>query len=241
MLKAHYGRYYRAGNTGEWVAATSPTRLQSYFGDWNFSTSSFENLVVDSSPSNASVDPDFRPARTDQFILSLERELFENIGLSATYIAKRGRHLSNWVDIGGIYAPVPYVDDVGAEASGETITVLQLQNDRGDREFLLTTGEETRADNDAFTLAATKRMSSDWQLTTSLTFQNPTSANVFGETAQLNFREFGRDPNDYINSDGLAVRNRDVMANAQFLYDGPALGVHAGSRLELVHGLPDAA
>ncbi len=220
VLKGHYGRYYRAGNTGEWVAATSPTRQLSYFGDWNFSTSSFENLVVNSSPSNAFVDPDFRPARTDQFILSLERELFENLGVSATYIAKRGRHLSNWADVGGIYAPVPYVDDVGAEASGETITVLQLQNDRGDREYLLTTGEETRADNDAFTLAATKRMSSDWQLTTSLTLQNPTSVNVFGETAQLNFREFGRDPNDYINSDGLAVRNRDVVAKAQFLYAG---------------------
>jgi outer membrane receptor protein involved in Fe transport len=220
VLKAHYGRYYRAGNTGEWVAATSPTRQLSYFGDWNFATDSFENLVVDSSPSNASVDPDFRPARTDQFIVSVERELFQNFGLSATYIAKRGRHLSNWVDTGGIYAPVPYVDDVGAEASGETITVFQLQNDRGDRAFLLTTGEDTRSDNDAFTVTATKRMSSDWQLTTSLTFQNPTSENVFGETAQLNFREYGRDPNDYINSDGLAVRNRDFIANTQFLYEG---------------------
>ncbi|MGH9336876.1 MAG: TonB-dependent receptor plug domain-containing protein, partial [Vicinamibacteria bacterium] len=52
VLKGHYGRYYRAGNTGEWVAATSPTRVVSYFGDWNFETSRFENLEVNFSPSN---------------------------------------------------------------------------------------------------------------------------------------------------------------------------------------------
>jgi outer membrane receptor protein involved in Fe transport len=220
VLKAHYGRYYRAGNTGEWVAATSPTRVQSFFGDWNFETDSFENLVLNGSPANASVDPGFDPARTDQFIVSLEREIVQNFGVSATYIGKRGRRLSNWTDVGGIYAPVPYVDDVGAEASGETITVFQLQNSRADREFVLQTGEETRSDNDAFSLTATKRMSSDWQLTTSLTLQDPTSFRVFGETAQLNFREYGRDPNDYVNSEGLAVRNRDVLAKAQFLYAG---------------------
>lgn len=220
VLKGHYGRYYRAGNTGEWVAATSPTRIVSFVGEWDFQTSMFENLEVDFSPSNASVDPNFEPARTDQFIISVERELVEDLNLTATFIAKRGRNLTNWNDTGGIYAPVPYVDDVGAEASGRTITVFQLQNERADRAFLLTTGEATRADNNAFSLTATKRMASNWQLTASLTLQDHTSANIFGSTAQLNFREFGRDPNDFINSEGLAVRNRDVLAKTQFLYIG---------------------
>lgn len=219
-LKGHYGRYYRAGNTGEWSAATSPTRVQSLFGDWNFQTSMFENVVVNSTPSNARVDPDIEPARTDQFTLSLERELFQTLNLAATVLIKRGRHLSNWEDIGGIYAPVPYVDDQGAEASGRTLTVLQLQNDREDREFLLTTGLATRADVNAFSLSATKRMSSKWQLTSSITLQKATSDHIFGETAQLNFREYGRDPNNYINSDGLAVRDRHVLAKTQFLYEG---------------------
>ncbi|MGH9336112.1 MAG: hypothetical protein ACRD21_20430, partial [Vicinamibacteria bacterium] len=71
-----------------------------------------------------------------------------------------------------------------------------------------------------FSLTATKRMSSNWQLTASVTLQNMTSANVFGETAQLNFREFGRDPNDNVNSEGLSVRNRDVLGKAQLLYAG---------------------
>jgi hypothetical protein len=105
----------------------------------------------------------------------------------------------------------------GAEASGRTITVLQLQNSRADRAFLLTTGEDTRADVNAFSLAATKRMSSNWQLSGSLTLQKATSANILGETAQLNFREYGRDPNNYINSEGRAFRDRPVMAKAQFL------------------------
>lgn len=217
VLKGHYGRYYRAGNTGEWVAATSPTRVQSLFGDWNFATSRFENVVVNGVPSNASVDPGIEPARTDQFTLSLERELFPLVNVAATFVLKRGRNLSNWTDTGGIYAPVPYVDNVGAEASGRTLTVLQLQNDRADRAFLLTTGRATKADVRALSLTATKRMSSNWQLTSSLTLQKATSVNVFGQTAQLNFREYGRDPNAYINSDGRAVRDRPVLAKVQFL------------------------
>lgn len=228
VLKGHYGRYYRAGSTGEWVGATSPTRVQSLFGDWNFQTSRFENVEVNSTPSNASVDPTLDPARTDQFILSIERELLEVLNLAAIFVVKRGRNMSNWVDTGGIYAPISYVDDVGAEASGRTITVFELQNSRADRAFLLTTGDATKADVNAFTLTATKRMSSNWQLTTSLTLQDATSANIFGETAQLNWRSFGRDPNNYINSDGLAVRNRDLLAKAQFLYTGLPLGFTLG-------------
>jgi hypothetical protein len=238
VLKGHYGRYYRAGNTGEWVAATSPTRVQSLFGDWNFQTSSFENVVVNSTPSNARVDPDLGPARTDQFTLSLERELFKVLNVAATFVAKRGRHLSNWQDVGGIYAPVPYVDDAGAEASGRTITVFQIQNDRGAREYLLTTGLDTKADVNAFSLSATKRMSSHWQLTSSLTVQKATSDHIFGDTAQLNFREYGRDPNNYINSDGLAVRDRRVLAKTQFLYAGLPLGLTLGVDWNYLTGYP---
>lgn len=238
VLKGHYGRYYRAGNTGEWVAATSPTRVQSLFGDWNFQTSRFENVVVNGVPSNASVDPGLEPARTDQFTLSLERELFPLVNVAATFVVKRGRNLSNWVDAGGIYAPVPYVDDVGAEASGRTLTVFQLQNDRADRAFLLTTGRQTEADVRALSLTATRRMASNWQLTTSLTLQKATSVNVFGQTAQLNFREYGRDPNAYINSDGRAVRDRPVLAKVQFLHRGLPWGLSLGVDWNYYTGYP---
>jgi outer membrane receptor protein involved in Fe transport len=237
-LKGHYGRYYRAGNTGEWSAATSPTRVQSLFGDWNFQTSTFESVVVNSTPSNARVDSNIVPARTDQFTVSLERELFQTLNLAATVVVKRGRNLSNWEEVGGIYAPVPYVDDTGAEASGRTISVLQLQNDRGAREFLLTTGLGTRADVNAFSLSATKRMSSKWQLTSSFTVQKATSDHIFGDTAQLNFREYGRDPNNYINSKGLAVRDRRVLAKTQFLYAGLPLGLTLAVDWNYLTGYP---
>ncbi len=238
VLKGHYGRYYRAGNTGEWSAATSPTRVQSLLGDWNFVTGQFENIVVNSTPSNAAVDPDLKPARTDQFTLSLEHELFKTLNVAATFVMKRGRHLSNWEDVGGIYAPVPYVDDVGVDASGRTFNVLQLQNDRGARRFLLTTGRDTKADVNAFTVTATKRMASKWQLTTALTVQKATSDHIFGSTAQLNFREYGRDPNNYINSDGLAFRDRRILAKTQFLYAGLPLGMTLAADWSYLTGYP---
>lgn len=238
VLKGHYGRYYRAGNTGEWVGITSPTRLPSFFGNWNFQTSLFENIEVNATPANASVDPNLDPARTDQFVVSLEREVLGNLNLAASYIAKRGRNLSNWADTGGIYAPITYVDNVGTEASGHTLTLFQLQNTRADRKFLLTTGRETRADVNAFSLAATKRMSSNWQLTAALTLQKATSAHIFGETAQLSWREFGRDPNSYINSEGRALRDRDVIAKTQFLYTGLPAGFTLGVDWNYYTGYP---
>jgi hypothetical protein len=126
--------------------------------------------------------------------------------------------------VGGIYAPFSYVDNIGAEASGNTLTLFRLQNSPGDRRFLLTTGTEATADVDAFSLTATRRMTSNWQLTASLTLQKATSANTWGRTAQLNFRNYGRDPNDYVNSEGRAHRDRDVIAKMQFLYTGLPLG-----------------
>jgi outer membrane receptor protein involved in Fe transport len=228
VLKTHYGRYHRGGSTGEWVAFASPTRVVALRGDWDFQTSQFVDTEVAFSPSNASVDPDIEPARTDQFVVSLERELFGSLNLGATYLLKRGRTLSNWTDMGGIYAPFSYVDNEGAEASGRTLTLFRLQNSPADRRFLLTTGRGTSADVDAFTLTATKRMTSNWQVIGSLTLQKATSANIFGQTAQLNFRSFGRDPNQYVNSDGLAVRDRTVLAKLQFLRTDLPLGLTFG-------------
>ncbi len=45
---------------------------------------------------------------TDQFILSLDRELTTDLGLSFIYVNKSGRDFSAWRDHGGVYAEVPY-------------------------------------------------------------------------------------------------------------------------------------
>jgi outer membrane receptor protein involved in Fe transport len=238
VLKTHYGRYYRGGSTGEWVAFASPTRVVALIGDWDFPSSQFVNTEVAFSPSNAAVDPGIEPARTDQFVVSLERELFGSLNLGATYILKRGRSLSNWRDVGGIYAPFSYVDDVGAEASGRTLTLFGIQNSLADRRFLLTTGADARADVDAFSLTATRRMTSNWQLNASLTLQKATSANTWGRTAQLNFRSYGRDPNDYVNSEGRGHRDRDVIAKLQFLRTNLPLGFTLGVDWSYYTGYP---
>jgi outer membrane receptor protein involved in Fe transport len=238
VLKTHYGRYYRGGSTGEWVAFASPTRVVALRGDWDAQSSRFVNTEVAFSPSNAAVDSAIEPARTDQFVVSLERELFGSLNLGATYVLKRGRDLSNWRDVGGVYAPFSYVDDIGAEASGRTLTLFRIQNSLADRRFLLTTGTETRADVDAFSLTATRRMTSNWQLNASLTLEKATSANTWGRTAQLNFRSYGRDPNDYVNSEGRGHRDRDVIAKLQFLRTDLPLGFTLGIDWSYYTGYP---
>ncbi len=55
---------------------------------------------------------------TDQFILSVDRELTTDLGLSFIYVNKRGRDFAAWRDLTGVYEEVPYVDSVGAERVG---------------------------------------------------------------------------------------------------------------------------
>ena len=238
VLKGHYGRYHRAATTGEWVGFASPTRPVTFFGDYDGATDSFINTEVAFGPSNADVDPNLKPPKTDQFILSIERELWETVNLTATYIHKRGRDMPRWTDVGATYIPIPYVDDVGPEASGQTITIFQLVGDRADRRFLVVTAEDGRADVDAFSFTATKRMADNWQLTSSLTLTKATSANTFGRTASTNWRSFGRDPNDLVNSDGRAVRERPVMAKLQLLYMGLPWGFTGGVDWTYYSGYP---
>lgn len=237
VLKGHYGRYYAGGSTGAF-ASSVPSVAPSYSGTYNFATGRFEDLLLNTDNSNLYFDPDQQAPFTDQFIVGVEQGLWNSLNIGATYVRKQSRRYPAWTDTGGVYLPITYMDTLGAEASGEPITVYQLQNSSDERFFVFTTQPDSRSDVDALSLTATKRMSNNWQLTSSLVLSKTTGQNIQGSSASLNFRDFGRNPNELVNWSGLLPGDRRYMFKTQFLYTGLPGGFTVGVNYALSDGYP---
>ncbi|MGH9334045.1 MAG: hypothetical protein ACRD21_09875, partial [Vicinamibacteria bacterium] len=189
------------------------------------------------------IDSDLRSPYTDQFILSVDRELSTDLGLSLIYVNKRGRNFAAWRDLTGVYSEVPYVDNEGAEATGQTITVFRLESDVEDRTFLMTNSSEMRTDVNAFTALVTKRMSSNWQLTSSLTYQKTegrlgrAGGDAIAQRSGLQFTQFGQNPNDFVNTYGRLNGDRPWTFKTQLVYQFP-LDFLVGLNYQYSDGVP---
>jgi len=228
VFKGHWGRYHRTITTGDFSNVVGPSIPPIYFGtSFNFATDDFESLDLLRDNSNLNLDNDMTSPYTDQFILSVDRELSTDLGLSLIYVNKRGRDFAAWRDLTGVYAEVPYVDSAGAEASGQTITVFKLVSDVADRSFLMTNSEQVKTDVNAFTAQVTKRMSSNWQLTSSLTYLKSegrlgaSNSGAITQRSGLQFSSFGQNPNDFVNTEGLLPGDRPWTFKNQLVYQLP--------------------
>ncbi len=243
VLRGHYGRYYRGIVTGEFASA-GPSVAPVYFGIWDFAANNFDPATIElsSDNSNLRVDSNFEAPYTDQFVASLERELFKNFGVAVHYTYKNGHRYGGWRDLGGIFVPATYVDSVGAEATGQTINVFRLTNDPSERIFELTNPDQLYTRYSGGVLQINKRMADRWQLVSSLAYGKsegiigssrggPLSAQ--GGTAGT----FGRNPNDYVNIDGLLIGDRPWQFKNQLVVELPA-GFLLGANWTIQSGRP---
>ena len=226
-LKAHYGRYYSGVITGEF-AGVSPSITPKYLfsGTYDRAGNPIGTELV-SDNTKLSVDPNFKAPYTDQFVVALERELGKDVALSLNYTYKKGQRYGGWVDTGGVYKQVPFLDNVGAEPSGQVINVFQLQNGVSDRRFLLTNREGMSSRIHAGIFQITKRMSHNWQMVASAVFsksEGRLSSSLFSPTSGQSAHggnSFGQNPNDLINSDGALIGERPFQGKLQFVYQLP--------------------
>jgi len=127
---------------------------------------------------------------------------------------------------------VPYIDNQGIDATGQTVMVYRLLSNPGDRVFLETNPDGMYMRYNGATFALTKRMSNNWQGVLSLVLSKAegrlaSSARFTPATAQSSLAtatQFGREaagPNDFINSDGRLIGDRPVVAKAQIMYRFP--------------------
>jgi hypothetical protein len=248
-VKAHFGRYYRGVVTSEFDN-TTPSLTPRFLFDGTYvgGRPNPESLEVVSDNSNLAVDSGFKNPYTDQYIVGFEQELATNFGLQFNFVYKRGEDYGGWNDIGGRYAAATYVDSVGSDASGQTFNVFRLTSSPDSRLFQLTNPDGLFSRYKAFAVQAQKRMASRWQLTGSVVFSksegrlgsstgSPTAGQTGTPQVVNNGLQFGQDPNHFVNTEGLLIGDRPVVAKAQFLYDIPG-GVTFGLNYTFQSGRP---
>ena len=169
-----------------------------FAGTWNFDTQSFENLEQTSSSDNLGVDPGYKSPGTDQYILSLEREIVKGLGAQLNYVYKRGRDYPAWKEIAGTYDRIPFTDDLGDNPTGRTFDIYQLTSDPSQRQFRITNPAGVGSDVNAVSFDVLKRMTGKWQLNASVTWlkatgqvQESASGVTIQQRSGLQFRSFG--------------------------------------------------
>jgi outer membrane receptor protein involved in Fe transport len=231
VLKGHWGRYHRAVATGEYANVIGPNVKPTFSGTFDFDANGFDpgSLTLFEGNTNLSVDPNYKSPYNDQFIVSLERELFKGLGMQANYVYKRGRQLQAWRDTAGQYVTVPFTDNLGANPTGRTFDVFQLVSDPAERRFEISNPEGVETNVHAASFGLVKRMSNNWQLNSSVTWLRGTgrlqeSASGVGiqQRSGLQFRDFGKNPNDYVNTDGRLRLDVTWQFKTQLVWQLPA-------------------
>jgi hypothetical protein len=231
VLKGHAGRYHRAIATGEFANVIGENVKPTFSGLWDFGAQSFDpaSLVFFEGNENLGVDPDYRSPYTDQFIVSLEREVVKGVGMQLNYVNKRGRDYAAWDETAGTYVQVPFTDNLGDNPTGNTFDIYQLVSDPNDRQFRITNPAGMKSDVHAVSLDVVKRMTGNWQVNASVTWlraEGRLAESRSGVTIQqrsgLQFRDFGKNKNDFVNTDGRLTLDVGWNMKLQAVYKLPA-------------------
>jgi hypothetical protein len=231
IVKGHYGRYYSAIERDYAAIVPSTTTLFDFTVDPSGNRVNFTSTRA----ADLRVDANRKAPYSDQYIAQVEHELMTNLGLQVNYVHKRGDEYPGWEDTAGQYVQVPYVDNAGIDASGQTFMLWRLVSPASDRSFLLTTprGPDGRGLYNRYngaTFMLTKRMSSNWQGVVSLVLSKAegriaSSARTGPAGAQTSaagtFGQAAAGPNDWVNTDGLLIGDKPVVAKVQLVYTFP--------------------
>jgi len=124
---------------------------------------------------------------------------------------------------------VPFTDTLGDSPSGNTFNVFNLVSDPGERAFRITNPPGVESDVHAATVTFLKRMSGRWSLNASATYlrgtgrvQESRSGVTLQQRSGLQFRDFGKNPNDFVNTNGRLVLDVPWNFKVQAMYQLPA-------------------
>jgi outer membrane receptor protein involved in Fe transport len=235
-LKGHFGRYHRAVATGEYANVIGPNVKPYFAGGYDTVTNEFLDLQQISSNANLSVDPDYKSPFTDQYILSFERELVPGLGTFVNYVHKKGGDIAAWEETAGTYEQIPFTDDIGEGATGRTFPIYRLTSPAEDRQFRITNSPLHKDNINAVSFGLVRPMKNNLSLNASATWLRATGTLQEGQGGAgeqgsgvgitqrggLQFRNFGRNPNQFVNADGRLRSDVEWQIKSQIVYQLPA-------------------
>jgi hypothetical protein len=221
VLKANYGRYYDKMVMSNWnYPGPNVTDWSWFYYDWDIGDWVLQDLVPGAM--NYHIDPDYQTPHSDQFSLGLEREIAANLSIGLTLIYKKEKNLIGWEDRGAEYEPVTRV----SPDNGTSYTVWNQTSPLGSNDYWITNPPGYEQTYKAAIIGLNKRYSDNWLVSASLTWSRNTGLNnvahtAFQESTIYSAGNFGKDPNDLINSTGLLQFDRPWMFKVQAGYNFP--------------------
>jgi len=213
ILRASYGRYYSSLIIGDFENAT-PAQGTLYVYGYNWNTGTYSDLWRTWNPlTDLGLDPNLKAEYADQFSLALEREIFTDFSLSATFIYKQQKNIIARTNTAAQYEQIPYYDAI----SGKTIMVYNQVTPLQD--FYLVTNPGNEITYRGLMLVANKRFSNNFQFYSSLTLSR----------AWFNPKGF-TDKNSLVNAVGPTDRDRRWMFKIGGSYMAP-LGIVLGTNI----------
>lgn len=178
-----------------------------------------------SSPQSV-VDPDLKSPKTQEFLVGIERELFENVRFSVTYIHKTyHNHIDNTEKLRGYKEDsgwwVPYTttepgwDGVFGTSDDQQITVYGEKQGAPPSLIWYQNIPEAKRTYNGVDFVLQKRMSNGWQFLGSVTLSR-----LYGNTAEGFEDSVGHNPpfdtpNWFVNRDGLLSWDRPLVIKLQ--------------------------
>jgi outer membrane receptor protein involved in Fe transport len=243
IIRGNYGRFVQGIITSE-LSTTHPGLSPITYAFFDPATGGYTDVVSVTDPTaNLRVDPDTVAPNTDQFSIGFDRELTANVGIGATYVYKKGRDYTGFVDIVGQYG-------TGTETlpDGRSIETRPILTDPADSIFELTNPSGYFTEYNGVVFTFNKRWDDRWQAVMSYTLSeaeglvvsNGRSPDISQGTIAspgANSR-FGRDPNDLINATGNLLNDRTHQFRVQTAYEIPNVDILVGAAFQYVTGKP---
>ncbi len=244
VFRANYGRYY-----------APLIMIYYYFNNPNQRTEFWANLNPDWTvnyttppwtPGLNSVDKDIKSPFADELNLGVERELFENFSIAATFIAKWEKNLiddveshldiAKWKATGEMvwsgYHAVTGTDPF----TGKPVTFYEMDSDFGDASYVYMNVRDTRKYR-ALEFKAIKRMSNRWAMQASYVWSRGEGILNTSRDQSTGFSGYYDNPNVMINAYGRLDYQREHLVKVQASYQGP-LGINLGAYYQFGSGIP---
>ena len=244
ILRTSYGRFHQGVLTAE-LQPVHPgvTPITTMAFDPATGGYSREVSVVDPKV-NVRVDSGTRSPRTDEFSVSVERELGRGVTASAAYVRKAGRDFTGWTETAGQYR-----EELHPLPDGASLPVSVLITPANDRRFVLTNPDGYSLTYNGLVVGADARAAGGWHLSGSYTLSRtagllvssgsgPGGAQVSSVTGPT---QFGRDPNTLTNARGLLPADRPHMVRVMGRAALPRTGLVVAGNLQYYSGTPWAA
>lgn len=242
--RVHYGRFYGQLQTrifrdlNRAVAPATTYALDPNTGA-RLSVISVTNPLI----GIPEIQDDLKAPYTDQFSIGFDRELMANFSIGGSFVYKKNGDQIGRTRPYANFTPVnwTYTDRNGAS---RTVTLQsQLNTDALGNTVRIINQPEFYQKYKGVVIQANKRMANHWMLLASYTASKSWGMNAGsgsrdpGTQQNSNVGTFGRDPNDFINADGVLTGDRPHMFKMQGALELP-LGIQFSGDWQLLSGRP---